>query len=376
MPPSYVKNDHRSIALAATVLGGTILPVHFGSKLAPCLNTIAVVELNAVTCVTITLNEKIVFVTALEFKLVNVIVAPVMPEVNGIIIVVAFTDEKSIDIAIVPVPEILGVYVDSTNVDFQVLSPARYVDDNAVPVPNAAAGTTPAPVSAVGSNPVNAEPSPVAVTEDQEPSPLKKFDDDAVPVPSLSTAIVPDPVIAAGTRLVIEDPSPVNTTVPPPPPVPTGTAQTPSPLKKFELDGVPVPSLVAEIIPSPVMAVGTKSVNNDPLPDKNVHAPSPLKKFKLDGVPVPSLAAAIVPSPVMAVGTKSVNNAPLPDRAPPEPPDTTAQVPSPLKKVDDDGDPVPNAATPIVDAHVPSPLKKLVLVGAPVPKAATPIVPD
>ena len=123
-----------SIALAATVLGGIILPVHFGLSAAPNFHTIDVVALNADTCDNTTLNENTVFDIALLLKLVNVIVAPVMPADNGIKIVVEFTVAKSIVNVIAPLPVIGGVYVGSSNVDFHVPSPAKYVVESLVPV--------------------------------------------------------------------------------------------------------------------------------------------------------------------------------------------------------------------------------------------------
>jgi hypothetical protein len=126
VPASYVKNAQISIDAAAIVLGGIIFPVHFGNNDAPCLNTIAVSADNADTCDTITENENIVPVVAGVDKLVNVIVAPVMPDGKSITIVVLFTVEKSILIETDPLPVTVGVYVNSF-IDFQVLSPAKYV---------------------------------------------------------------------------------------------------------------------------------------------------------------------------------------------------------------------------------------------------------
>jgi len=133
-PASYVKNDHMSIAPAVTVLGGIIFPVHFGLRADPNFQTIDVVADNAETCDNTTLYENTVFDIALLLKLVNVIVAPVMPVGNGIKIVVEFTVAKSIVNVIAPLPVIEGVYVGSSNVDFQVPSPAKYVVESLVPV--------------------------------------------------------------------------------------------------------------------------------------------------------------------------------------------------------------------------------------------------
>ena len=176
----------------------------------------------------ITLNENTVLVAHFVLKFEKFIVADVVPDGRFIRIVVLFTDEKSTaTVAAAPTPAMVVVGSDDT--DRHVLSPAKTVYADGVPVPNLATFTVPLDIFdafnvvklAPDTAPNEPDHVPVVavpvVTIDAEPA-AGAYEDDAVnaadpkvpPVPIFKfDASVPDNVSVLVTVSVFDATPPV-----------------------------------------------------------------------------------------------------------------------------------------------------------------------